>query len=992
MGLTLYNSYNFLSLILNSDPIKDKLQYFSNISFNIEISLEVAANPFLYGMLMANWVPYPKYDGLLRDRGLFYQDNVAASQRQKVFIDASTSTGGTMTIPFYWPANYFSLAKDNPDDFGYLSIRQLNPLMHVTGADQRVTVYIRARMVDVRLHTSTGRLVGSHPEMSLQAKTHDIVDEAPSDKLSSKATRLAKVAHSLTPLLGGYAIATEKAASTAAAALRAVGLSHPKSKELIHKMENRPIGNMSNFNTPCNATTLALDEQNEVTIDPTIVGMSEDEMSFQYILQKESFVGTNDWDINDAVGTVLALHNVHPMQWMYSSTGPEVHLSSLAYLSRMFQFWTGTIIFRFQIVTSAWHRGKLRVVHEPVYGFNTAPSSWQTNVQSIIDITENREFEIAVSFAQAQEWLKVGDFDLAVPPFHTNVEGLSYTPTALKESNGVLMLSVMNRLVIPDDTVTAPAHINVFVRAGADFQLAAPDETPLRNLTLIDTVVPPPAGRLQTMDLSTGNMITSPIGNVLQSSNGPAVPVFNRDVSPSVYAYLGDASHPVTMTVERIAGTGTTIQLSTSAGSSSVATYDSSHRATITVPMPTGTGYTHVPLTVTMDNNALVKVIASTIPVKENHEWKSAYGNTIYNRLDYDSVNDLNPSFPYPLTMLDGGAPAIYYVAGTAKHLYETANNGQPVFVTYAGDIKIVNGVYTPTLVNFDDAGTIVTGYYTPPSTGYGSTRVNIGSQFAVTGKVYNVIFCRTASMTVHSSPSDVTDDHTDNVATPDHPGVLASLHDTQISDKVAFVYMGERVNHVRQIIGRHVHVSTDVLDRATPNYSRAWFGHTNIPAYPTGFQTPFNLLMACYNGWHGTTRTKYVLNYQGSDPPAMAMIYRPQSGIATDYFTRSYFDLSNPTDRASLADSSSTLWSGATITNPRLANELSAEFPYYYRFRFRSARPLDPTSSNTTTDTHILVVDTYQSSTAVVIERYFQPGEDISFFNWMGTPVLYPV
>jgi len=980
MGVTLYNSYNILDLIFAASPIKDKLQYFANISFNIEISLEVAANPFLYGMLMANWVPYPKYDGLIRDRGIFFEDNVEASQRQKIFIDASTSTGGTMTIPFYWPANYFSLVKDSPEDFGYLSVRQLNPLMHVTGADQKVTVYIRARLIDVRMHTSSNKPVGALTSMSLQA------DESPDDKLSSKATRLADLASSLTPYLGGYAIATEKAARVSAAALRAMGLSHPRSKEMIHQFENRPIGNLTNFNVPTNTPTLALDEHNEVTVDPTISGMSEDEMSFDYILKKETFIGTYDWDINDLEGTVLAFHRVHPMQWMYSSTGPEVHMSTLAYLSRMFQYWTGSLVFRFQIVISAWHRGKLRILHEPAHAINSEPSTWQTNVQSVIDITEDREFEITVSFAQAQEWLKVGDFDTLLPPFKTSVEGSTYTSTDLIESNGVLMLSVMNRLVIPDDTVTAPAHINVFVRAGDDFQLAAPTETHLDSLTLINNVSPPPAGRLQSVSGPTTNMIVSPIGNILQSSTGPPVPGFNRDVSPTVYAYLGTTSHPITLTVQKVTGTGTNITLSTSAGSSGAATYGSDGHATLTVPLPSGSGYAHVPITVGMDNNAFVKVISATIPVQSNHEWISAWGHTTAGRLDYDSVNDLNPSYAYPLTMLTTGAPGIFYVAGSSKHLYETANNGQPVFITYDGDIRIVNGTYNPTLVNFDDPGTIATAYYTPPGTGYGSGRVNIGTQYVDVGRIYNVLFCRNTTMSTQA------DEHVDNVAQPEMPGNLATLHDTTISDKIAYVYMGERVTHVRQMIGRPFHVSTSYIDRNNDGkYSRTYFGYTNIPSYPKGTQTPFNLMMACYNGWHGTTRTKYVLNYQGTDAPSYVVLFRPESGTAGLYYENVLYDLTLPTDRDSLFSTSTTLWSGATVTNPRLANEISAEFPYYYRFRFRSARPSDPSTSNTTTDYHVLAVENYSSSSPVLIERYFQPGEDLSFFNWMGTPVLYP-
>lgn len=978
IGVTLYESYPILSTILDAGPIRDKLQHFMNISFNIEITLEVAANPFLYGMLLINWVPYNKYDGLLRDRGIFPEDNVEASQRQHVFIDASTSTGGKMTIPFYWPANYFSLVKDDPADFGYLSVRQLNPLMHVTGADQKVTVYIRAKLTDVRMHTSTSATVSSYTDMSVQS------DESPDDKLSSKATRLADVAGSLTPYLGGYAMATEKAARASAAILRAMGLSHPRSKEMVHKLENRPLGNLTNFNVPCNATSLGLDEHNEVTIDPTIASMNEDEMSFDYILKKETYIGTHEWDVTDLEGTYLAVHRVHPMQWAYSATGGEVHMTPLAYLSRLFQFWTGSIVFRFQIVVSAWHRGRLRLIHEPAFATNTPDTTWQTNMQTIIDITEDREFEITISHAQAQEWLLTGDFDETTPPYRI---ASSYSHDQVKETNGLLFLSVMNRLVIPDDTVTAPAHINVFVRAGDDFQLACPIDAPLKSL-MLKPLASPPAGSLRTLSPEHMSVLVSPIGNVTASSTGPTVPVFNRDVTPTLYAFLGPTSHPATITVQKISGTGTTIALHSSAGSSSTATYDGSGQATLTVPLPSGSGYTHVPLTITMDNNALVKAIGAVIPTQSNHTWVSAWRNTPTPKLYADSVNDLNPSSPYPLTMNTTGAPAIYYKDISSNHFYETSNNGQPVFITYQGDIRVVNGVYNPTLINFDDGGTIQTGYYTPPTSGYAASNVNIGWQGSgsATGQVYNVVFCHTVTpMSVQS------DEHEDNVAVEEKPGVIANLHDTAIGRNIPMIYMGERVTHVRQIIGRPYHSNTYTLTRDDAgSYIRCTYQTTNLPAMLATQVSPYSLMAACYNGWHGSTRIKYILNYPETEAPTLVQIVRNKVGVTGISTSSMTYDLTSVADVAAMYESMPSLWSGTTLTNPRLANELSAEFPYYYRFRFRSSRSSDLNVSSTATDTHTLIIDTYQSSNAIVIEQYFQPGDDISFFNWMGTPILY--
>jgi len=386
-----------------------------------------------------------------------------------------------------------------------------------------------------------------------------------------------------------------------------------------------------------------------------------------------------------------------------------------------------------------------------------------------------------------------------------------------------------------------------------------------------------------------------------------------------------------------------------------------------------------------MDSGTAMKIIAATIPVDNNHTWVSAWTTAGGGRLRYDSVNDLNPSYSYPLTMLDTGAPAIYYVAGSSNGLYEASNNGQPIFVTYTGDIRIVNGVYNPTLVAFDDpgGGTLATQYYQPPPTGYGANRVNIGSQFGVTGKVYNVIFCH-ASMSTQAEMSD-------DVATPGYAEMNAELHDTSVPKETGFVYMGEKVMHVRQIIGRPYHAATYAMSRTGNGYLRIQKGLANIPDYPSQNHAPFVLLMACYNGWHGSTRMKYVINTVDGAAPTWVELRRNGPGALLTYDTSEDYSVTNPADLKRRNRDNTTFWGGTVITNPALANEIHAEFPYYYRFRFRSSRPTQFSSTRTATDSHTISIDTFPNTSPIVLEQIFQPGDDFSLFNWMGTPVLYP-
>jgi hypothetical protein len=998
IGANLYNKYTPLKDILTSTPIRNKLQNFENILFELDLDFEVSANPFLYGMLLINWVPFPKYDSITKDRGLIYEDNVEASQRQKLFIDASTSSGGSMTIPFYWPTNYFNLVKDNPEDFGYLSVRQLNPLMHVSGVNQTVTVYIRAKLRNVRLHTSTSQELASQFGMSVQA------DESPNDKLSSTASRVADIAQSLTPVLGGYATATSVAARSAAGILRAMGLSHPRSKEMAHRFENRPLGNMSNYNAPSSAFTLGLDENNEVTIDPGVASLVEDEMSIGHITKMETFIGTYDWDITADVGTVLASHIVHPFQYAKNSAS-EYHLSPMAYMARMFQFWTGTIKFRFQIVCSKWHRGRLRILHDPVYVNAVANSAWQTNLQSIVDITDERDFTIEVKYVQGQLYCQTGNLRTAPPSFYTLLSGLDYTPNALFDANGLIKVIVMNKLVIPDDTVSAPCHINVFVSAGEDFELAVP----LDNLS--DFTLAAPTADVNMQSIATTNPVKAMVlGSITEAVNyvydpvtkimTPNLPVGTSGASIRIPWYYGTVGGAYTgsLSLKNTGSTALNVSATTPGGASLVNIPAGATGIVIIKndPSPGPNQWGVNTIAIAHDGAGVVNFVldSAVLPVKPGFQWVSAIDSSYtYLRRDgqQDAISNPTPPPTYPVVFNLTGAPTVYWKVGGSTNLYQPGNYGAPVFALTNGPVRVTEGIYGPTRVAWNS--NIPKQQFNTPDQGtlYSNTTFQLAANFAVSttvkGIVYDVMFLQPA-LTTQADEQDM------EIADPNSPPTQATMHETHVPKIADTIYFGEKILHLRQILGRPQYHTTYALTGGS-SLRRHRIVETDIPEYPSAggilaATTPFYFMMGCYNGWRGTIRSKYVFNGAAANIPAFARLERNQVGFNTRVQSSNDYNLATAGGLAALITTTSSMWNGAIVTNPQLANELNAEFPYYYRYRFRSARPLQMGGRASSTNSHTLTVDMVGTGGPVYVERYFQPGEDFTLLNWVGTPVLY--
>jgi hypothetical protein len=150
--------------------------------------------------------------------------------------------------------------------------------------------------------------------------------------------------------------------------------------------------------------------------------------------------------------------------------GKNTHfLTAMAGASMPFKYWNGSLTFRFQIVASAFHRGRLAIVYDP----DATASVREDNVAytEILDISTNRDFTITIGANQDKLMIERGDPNAVSVPFSTL--GLTSNPGY---GNGTIALYVLNELTIPDTgtTVNNDISVNVFVKAGDDFEVFMP--------------------------------------------------------------------------------------------------------------------------------------------------------------------------------------------------------------------------------------------------------------------------------------------------------------------------------------------------------------------------------------------------------------------------------------------------------------------------------------------------------------------------------------
>ena len=430
----------------------------------------INGNGFQYGRAMVGYLPMDSYDKMSIFSSLIPHDLVQLSQCPHVFIDPTTSTGGELCLPYFNHFNNSSIPFGNYRNLGRIYVRTINALKHANGAGDKCTVSIFAWAENVQLNVLTSVDAPTlTPQSGMESKgkkntmskstqggkkssyarqdggaatAGKEIDEANSTGMvSGPATSIVKAANALSviPQIAPFAMATSKVAGAVGNAAKALGYSRPPVTKNPEPYRPTPASQLATTNTPDTAIKLTVDEKQELTIDPGIAGLGpEDPMSIQNIASRESFLTKFNWDMGTAPETLLWNARVDPVQWV-NSGGSAYHFPATAMAALPFEYWTGTLKFRFQIVCSAFHKGRLKFVYDPLF---LDSNEYNTNYIEIVDIADTQDFTIEIGNGQATTLLQHA-LPGEDPVFDQhNVLPLTYKPYG----NGVIGVYIVNEL------------------------------------------------------------------------------------------------------------------------------------------------------------------------------------------------------------------------------------------------------------------------------------------------------------------------------------------------------------------------------------------------------------------------------------------------------------------------------------------------------------------------------------------------------------------
>lgn len=480
-GAELYNLS--IPAIFNAFSTIHKLQFstFQFFRFTPKVRVQINSTKFNSGRLMLVWDPLTymrpvaPLDAPTTDIHTTHLSQCSGYPNSQ--IDVKDSNSGFILIPFEHIISYFS-ATTNPVDtqlpLGTLRIMCMNRLTAPDTASNSIGVSIYINCEDIEFHVPTrphnvAFTSGIRAEAGLVSsigKTlstgKGIVNNLSTGNFSGAASGLSDILKNFS--LDKPAIPEAKVGNCLATV---DPMAHMKGKVDAPRLGATPEGGY-------------LEE-----------GFSQappQELMIHEIVQKPMFIGTLAWRTDQAENTVLATIPVTPNYltrlesgWKYSNsdvvTPPagqvyesnriRAYPSYVGYFARLFEYWQGSMDYRFDVVSTMFHTGRLMLAFEPAVlvapidpaitdnAFTNAP-------YQIYDLHESASTSVKVNFVSS-----VPRKTTAVP---TTFFGVVPDDNAVL---GYLRVIVVSRLVAPEQ-VTAEVDVNVWISAGEDFRFSFP--------------------------------------------------------------------------------------------------------------------------------------------------------------------------------------------------------------------------------------------------------------------------------------------------------------------------------------------------------------------------------------------------------------------------------------------------------------------------------------------------------------------------------------
>lgn len=452
---TIITKINPWALWFNDPMVTQRMKGCGLWNGTLNLRFDVAASPYQYGKARFS---FEFQNGDLVDY-VYWLGKSKASQQYGVDIDASIPGGKEMSIPFIdiYDAPLVTVA-NQLDRIGLLAFTPINALQRADSVTSgTVQITIRAWMTNMKRYQPTRYEVIAQSG-NVDLKAHSKLASPGMMTQASSTIKLIGSKLSEVPILNKIGTKIMKVGNVGLAVADLFGLSRPHDEQMATR-HVKGFSSTAITDAGVNAMSMAFTGKQGKDLNVDDIGVTDgDQMSLSYICGRDSLVYQMDWQTTDARGSNLGSLFVNPLMSMkYDATYWDV--TSLAYGSIPFVYWRGSLIYTFEIVSSSFHTGKVRILYDPQSQIGTTnDTTWPLAAleNCTLDCIPGAKAEIELGWSSKELW---------------KLLGASFVESGQVGTlhNGQLFVWVENILTAP--LASQGVNINVYVRAGKDFQL-----------------------------------------------------------------------------------------------------------------------------------------------------------------------------------------------------------------------------------------------------------------------------------------------------------------------------------------------------------------------------------------------------------------------------------------------------------------------------------------------------------------------------------------
>jgi hypothetical protein len=448
----------FFNTIVAATPLGKKFANLRLFYCDIKITVVVQGAPFVAGKLVYAFDPRPTNPDLTA----VASSSIAAPQKVRslllphIDIDPSENKVYELILPCSTIWGLYDRTRSFGSYNAYYTV--VNPL--ISGTATAPTVAITTYMSLTNLTMAVPTLSSKSLSSKEQGKYSSFFRQA-----STVADAVAKV-----PIPGLPEAATlfSNLSSSAANALAWFGFAKPLVQERTYVALTNTANNLTLVDNKDAAINLALRTTNSLGIDSSSCPLlSKEDQEISVLAAKPGLVAQIAVAPADAAGAAVGSLYVHPAT-CYLTDAPAIgsgyELTPIAYVTRPFRYWRGTMKVKLEVVASVFHRLTLCVAYYP--DATAAVDTFANAVQTLrcwnLQVSGRTEHELEIPWSQPQAFAlnkKIGRAWPWTPSFYglNNVANgfLTFYVVNPLQSNGSTDLVRINVYFSSDDLVIA---------------------------------------------------------------------------------------------------------------------------------------------------------------------------------------------------------------------------------------------------------------------------------------------------------------------------------------------------------------------------------------------------------------------------------------------------------------------------------------------------------------------------------------------------------